>query len=71
MSTQPEIERGKAESLRYRALCDALNQVESGQITVANAIRRLRTQYSRAFREHEAPFIDYKRAADRRTYKCD
>ncbi|NCC40588.1 MAG: hypothetical protein EOM21_14275 [Gammaproteobacteria bacterium] len=71
MSIQPELERAKAESLRYRALCDALNQIDAGQITLANAIRRLRTQYSRAFREHEAPYLEAKREADRRHHKCD
>ena len=55
MGIDVELDKARADAIRYDALVAALDGIEEGELTVRNAVRRLRTQYARAWREYERP----------------
>jgi hypothetical protein len=60
MGANGENHKAQADALRHQALVDALDGIEAGDLSVRNAVRRLRLQYSRAWREYERPYFDMK-----------
>jgi hypothetical protein len=58
VSTDIESAITEADAERHRAWSSALDAIEDGDLTWPNAVRRLRTQYARIWREREKPFVD-------------
>jgi hypothetical protein len=58
MGIDVELDRARADAIRYDALVTVLDLIEQGELTPRNGVRRLRTQYARAWREYERPHAE-------------